>query len=74
MKLDPLEMEVGEPPQVVFYRDGVRLGDQIWRRGGSGGDLQLGYLLFWPEWPADSQGIPAVVGGWDKAMSVHIGG
>lgn len=64
---------MGEPEQVVSYRDGVRLEDWIWERAGSGGDLQLGCLLFWPESPADSQGMSAGVRGWDKVTRVHMG-
>ena len=51
----------------------VRLGDWIWRTGRSEG-LQLGYLLPWPEWSTDSQGMPAGVGDWDKVISVGEGG
>lgn len=29
--------------------------DWIWRRGGQGEDLQLGYLLLWSEWPVISR-------------------
>lgn len=58
---------------MVFYRDGVRLEGWIWRRGGSGEDLQSGYLLFLPKWPADSQGMPTIVGSWDKVMTGHRG-
>lgn len=32
-------------------------------------DLQLAYLLPWSECPVSSQGMPAGVVGWDKAMS-----
>lgn len=32
-------------------------------------DLQLAYFLPWTEWPAESQGMPAGVEAWDKAMS-----
>lgn len=32
--------------------------------------LKLAFLLPWSEWPVNSQGVPARVGGGDKAMDV----
>lgn len=46
-----------------------------WRNLGRGKDLQLVYLLRWPERPVVSQGVPAEVGNWDKAMCAEkLGG
>lgn len=52
--LDEL-VEMGQKGRAVCSRRsvpelGVRLGDCIWRTGRSE-DLQLGYLLPWPQWP-----------------------
>jgi hypothetical protein len=44
----------------------MRLEDWIWKRDE---DLQLAYLLPWPQWSSGFQRMPAEVGGWDKAMS-----
>lgn len=48
---DPMEMgaEKRRPQQVVCCRAESETGDWIWRRGGSGEDLQLACLLPWPE-------------------------
>lgn len=54
---------------VFCYRDDVRPGDQIWRRGGRAEDLQLGFLFSFFARPACSLGMTAGVGGWDNVMS-----
>ena len=58
----------------LIWRDGnERLveEEQFEGVGEIGEDLQLVCLLLWLEWPAGSQGIPARVGGWDKALGVR---
>lgn len=49
---------------------GIRMGDWIWRNRGRDKDLQLAAYLFpWPESPVGSEGVPAGVLTWEKAVS-----
>lgn len=47
----------------------MRLGDWIWRSRGRGEDLQLAYLSPKLAGSVGFQGVPAVLGSWDKVMS-----
>lgn len=47
----------------------MRLGDWIWRSRGRGEDLQLAYLSPKLAGTVGFQGVPAVLGSWDKVMS-----
>jgi hypothetical protein len=45
----------GSLEQVVCCRAGAETGDWIWMRGERGENLQLAYLLPWPEWSLGPQ-------------------
>jgi hypothetical protein len=47
----------------------MKLGHYVWRDVGRREDLQLPYLVLWPEQSMGTHDIPSLFEGWNKVIS-----